>query len=238
MTSFIKKLIPHQLKVKFSALRLIWNQYYAWPRMITKRSPYIEVNPPINIDPRFLEVEDNARIQPNVTLITSEAKLVIKKYSAIGFGCTIIPGSHTPTVGLPQYLSFLHINDVQRGITINEDCWIGAESALLSRCDIGRGAVIGARSVVTKSIPPYAVVVGMPAKIIGCRFSIEQILEHEKQLYPEAERFTEEYLNELFEIHYAGLKSIGTSEMSADDLEKLTKAKQDWGIYPYTKTQL
>lgn len=223
--NFIKKLLPAWGKI-------FLNQYWRYP-LVKRYGKKIQLNAPIWVDPRFVELDDFVRIQPNVTLITCEAKLVVKKYSAIAAGCLIVPGAHIPTVGLPQYLSILHINDVQRDITINEDCWIGAEAALLSKCNIGRGAVVGACSVVTKDIPPYAVVAGVPAKIIATRFSIEQILNHEKELYPENERFSEEYLKMLFETTYSGLKSIGTSEMSNEDRTLLENAKKEWGIYPF-----
>lgn len=64
-------------------------------------------------------------------------------------------------------------------IVVGDDVWIGTDALLLSGAKIGQGAVIGARAVVTKPIPPYAVVVGNPARIIRYRFSediIEQLL--------------------------------------------------------------
>ena len=63
---------------------------------------------------------------------------------------------------------------------------------------LGRGCIVGACSMINKPIPPYAVVVGSPAKIVGVKFSIEQILKHEEILYPKEERLTREYLEELF----------------------------------------
>lgn len=191
----------------------------------------IQISAPLSINPRFIKIEDYVRIQNDVHLITSEAKLFVKKYTAIGAGCYIIPGSHIPTVGVPQYLSILHINDAQRGITINEDCWVGAESMLLSKCCIGRGVIVAARSVVTKDIPPYAVVAGNPAKIIATRFTIEQIIEHEKLLYPQNERLSYQYLEDLFKNKYTNLKAIGTSSISDSDLQVLNKAKKDLGMY-------
>jgi serine acetyltransferase len=53
---------------------------------------------------------------------------------------------------------------------------VGTDAFLLSGANIGQGAVIGARAVVSKPIPPYAVVVGNPARIIRYRFS-EEIIE-------------------------------------------------------------
>lgn len=56
-----------------------------------------------------------------------------------------------------------------RGITIEDDVWIGAGSRILDGVSIGEGAVIGAGSVVTEDIPEYSVVAGVPAEVIGER---------------------------------------------------------------------
>ncbi len=55
-------------------------------------------------------------------------------------------------------------------VTIGNDVWIGMESIILSGVTIGDGAVIGLRAVVTKNVPPYAVVAGNPARIVKKRF--------------------------------------------------------------------
>ena len=160
--------------------------------------------------------------------------MTVKKYAAIGAGCIIIPGDHVPTVGVPQYLAGkLHINDVDGDIEVGEDAWVGAGTILLSHCKIGRGAVVAAGAVVSKEVPPYAVVAGIPAKIIATRFSVEQILKHEAILYPPEERMTKEELEHLFEANYQGKRSIGKSEMSEVDQRKLSVAKEDFGIPDY-----
>ena len=53
--------------------------------------------------------------------------------------------------------------------------WIGADVTLLGGVRIGNGAIIGAGAVVAKDVPPYAVVVGNPARVIKYRFSPEEI---------------------------------------------------------------
>ena len=57
------------------------------------------------------------------------------------------------------------------------DVWIGFEAVILSGVTIGDGAVIGTRAVVTKDVPPYTIVGGVPAKPIRKRFSDDVIFE-------------------------------------------------------------
>lgn len=65
----------------------------------------------------------------------------------------------------------------ERGTTIvGNDVWIGHSAYILPGITIGDGAVIGTKSVVTKDVPPYAIVGGNPAKIIRYRFN-EEIIE-------------------------------------------------------------
>ena len=60
-------------------------------------------------------------------------------------------------------------------VKIGNDVWIGARVMVMGGVSIGDGAVIGAGAIVTKDVPPYAIVVGVPAKVIRYRFSPEII---------------------------------------------------------------
>lgn len=60
-------------------------------------------------------------------------------------------------------------------ITVGHDVWFGARCIVLGGVTIGNGAVIGAGSIVTRDIPPYAIAVGNPARVIRYRFSPEII---------------------------------------------------------------
>ena len=64
-----------------------------------------------------------------------------------------------------------------RPIHIGHDVWVGARAIVLDGVNIGDGAIIAANSLVTKDVPPYAIVGGIPAKVIRYRFSDEKI-EH------------------------------------------------------------
>lgn len=59
--------------------------------------------------------------------------------------------------------------------TVGHDVWIGRDATILPGVTVGNGAVIGAKSVVAKDVPPYAIVAGNPAKVIKYRFDEETI---------------------------------------------------------------
>ena len=65
--------------------------------------------------------------------------------------------------------------DNKGDIVIGNDVWIGYEAVIMSGVTIGDGAIIGTRAVVTKDVPPYAIVGGVPAKIIRKRFDDKTI---------------------------------------------------------------
>ena len=69
---------------------------------------------------------------------------------------------------------------ISKGDITIDDVWIGFRATILSGVHIGQGAVVAAGAVVTKDVPPYAIIGGVPAKIIKYRFSpevIEQLLK-------------------------------------------------------------
>ena len=76
---------------------------------------------------------------------------------------------------------------------------------------------MGSGSVVTKFVPPYAVVVGCPAKIVAVKFSKADILKHEEKIYPINERMTLKELDVLFEKYYNDVKPLNTYSYSEND---------------------
>lgn len=204
------------------------------PQRYGMKAEHADVGAESTLVPENMYMENFCRIQDHMNFISYKGKLVVKKYAAIGAGCIVIPGDHVPTVGVPQYLAGkLHINDVDGTIEVGEDAWVGAGTILLSHCKIGRGAVVAAGAVVSKLVPPYAVVAGVPAKVIATRFTIEQILQHEALLYPPKERMSREQLETLFAEQYIGKRAIGKTEMSDTDKNKLREAKKQIGLPIY-----
>lgn len=112
----------------------------------------------------------------------------IGKFTSIGPEVLIGLGSHPTKGGVSTYpafysavssdrLSFVEENkfDEYQETTVGNDVWIGARAILIDGITIGDGAIVGAGAVVTRDVPPYAVVGGVPAKIIRYRFEPEII---------------------------------------------------------------
>lgn len=171
--------------------------------------------------PKNVYMSDYTLIQPNCSFIMNKGKVFIGKWSCISSNTTIITTNHVPTVGINhRMLGRYHINDKDLDIHIGDDCWVGAGVILMSGANMGRGSIAAAGAVVNKSVPPYAVVAGIPARIIASVFSKEQIIKHEKCLYPENERMSKQELDDLFALFFEGKKSIGIEGMSTIDYEK------------------
>lgn len=109
---------------------------------------------------------------------------VVGNYCSIAEGVKSIPGNHP--YGDVSTHPFFHvekmgfcerIDEIDLGeLTIGHDVWIGMNAMILPGCrNIGNGAIIGAGAVVTKDVPPYAIVVGNPATIKKFRFNDSEI---------------------------------------------------------------
>jgi acetyltransferase-like isoleucine patch superfamily enzyme len=107
--------------------------------------------------------------------------------------------------GFPRELSNKfdsRLRPPQKSTVIGSDCWIGDNSVLISGIKIGNGAVIGAGSVVTKDVPPFAIVVGNPATFIRFRFGKDLI----KSL--ESKKWWEKELLELVGVDFTNPKNF------------------------------
>jgi len=121
---------------------------------------------------------------------------IIGSYCSIANNVEILPYTHPTSMHVsthPAFFStlkqsgFTYVNkkyfdeelffDKENGIhcKIGNDVWIGADVKILGGIQIGDGAIIAAGAIVTKTIPPFAIVGGIPAKIIRYRFNEDQI---------------------------------------------------------------
>jgi acetyltransferase-like isoleucine patch superfamily enzyme len=110
----------------------------------------------------------------------------------------IIGGGHnTGVIGRRMINVSEKTGNEDLGVVIQDDVWVGARAIILRGVTVGRGAIVGAGSVVTKSVPSYSVVGGNPADVVSFRFTVQEILAHEMALYSEGNRLRAEDLEML-----------------------------------------
>lgn len=142
-----------------------------------------------------MTIGDCTSIPKGATFYCTEAPLTIGRKVIFGPNPTIITGDHRIDV-VGKYIIDSHdkLPENDAPVVVKDDVWAGSNVTILKGVTIGRGSVIAAGAVVNKSCPPYSIVGGIPAKVLKYRFSIEEVLEHERLLYPESERLTKEEL--------------------------------------------
>lgn len=162
------------------------------------------------LKPEHIYMYDNTNIYEYFTFISHTGKLIMKENSGAAQGLTVITGNHHRTIGKTLKESItVRQGDKEKDIIIEEDVWIGANVTLLDGCHIGRGAILGAGSVVRSYVPPYAIVAGNPAKIVGFVFTPDEVEMHENKLYAEDNRTSiEKYKNNYDKYFISRIKEI------------------------------
>lgn len=127
--------------------------------------------------------------EPLIVGINDETTLKVGSFCSMAAGVTIFLGGDHRTDWITTYPFTVFFKEFEsiRGhpytkgdIIIGNDVWIGREAKILSGVMIGDGAAIGADAVVTKSVEPYTIIAGNPARVIKKRFSdkiIEKLLK-------------------------------------------------------------
>ncbi|KJY86189.1 hypothetical protein TW84_20365 [Vibrio neptunius] len=139
--------IRHFLLVRFYGANIskssavhIGNKVYGHARGLQIGSGTV-INPECRLDARGgLYIGENVSISREVFLLT-----LSHDHNSSSFD--LVPGS----------------------IRIEDDCWLGIRTMIMPGVTVGKGAVIGAGTIVTKDVPPYAIVAGVPGKVIGSR---------------------------------------------------------------------
>lgn len=194
-------------------IRMIYSIYLKF-FLCSKKMGYcgnnVFIDPTVNIEGiHNLYMYDNTKIFGGSTILCTRAKFIMKKNSGAADGLTVVTGDHMSVVGR----WFIDITDedkdrvisgksYDKDVIVEEDVWITTNVTLLSGSVIGRGAIIGSGSVCRNKIPPYAIIIGNPAKVVSFRFPPKTIIEHEKILYPKEERLSLEYLEENYKKYF------------------------------------
>jgi acetyltransferase-like isoleucine patch superfamily enzyme len=141
----------------------------------------------------------NVHVQSSVVFFAPNRHCVLGNNVGIGHYCVIqtditigndvMLAAHVGIVGRDAHTTH-HVGVTmfegprgdRHGVVIEDDVWIGFGAIILSGVRIGRGSVVAAGALVTEDVPPYAVVCGIPAKLVKYRFNRAEIAEHDRFL--------------------------------------------------------
>ena len=130
-----------------------------------------------------ISVGNNVVLGENTRILTTKAQVVLGNDVVFGPDVMLVSGDHRIDV-LDKHI--IYVTDAEKlpendqDIVIEDDCWIGARVIILKGVTIGKGSVVAAGSVCTKSCEPYSIIGGVPAKVIAKRFTEEEIFIYEK----------------------------------------------------------
>lgn len=131
-------------------------------------------------------------------IITNQKMVFIDDYTSIGRNCIFYAGCGDIRIGKNvmfaqnvivstehhgyenPYIPMIKQKHYGGSVTIDDDVWIGVNVFISPNIKIGHGAIVGANAVVTKNVPSYAIVGGVPATVIKYRFDKKTIKKLEK----------------------------------------------------------
>lgn len=213
MNHFIKGWLKHLANKKISN--------FAFVSSTNKISKLARINRFVKI--KNSEVGDYSYISNNCDITNA----TIKRFCSIADNCRIGTASHTlnnistsPIFTLKDNATHTtwvqkdvgHFNEVKR-VYIGNDVWIATHVIIKDGITIGDGAIIGAGAVVVKDVPPYAVVGGVPAKVIKYRFS-ETIINKLEEI---------KWWNASYEKLKNNISFFQTEEITIKKIEELEK---------------
>lgn len=148
-----------------------------------------------------IHVGDDVSLGTRPVLVAAKAKIQIGSKVMFGPEVTIRGGNHT-TSYVGRFM--VDVRDHEKrpeddlGVVIEDDVWVGTRAIILHGVTIGRGSIIAAGAVVARSVPPYSIVGGIPAKVLKPRWDVATILKHEESLYPVERRLSVKFLEQCW----------------------------------------
>lgn len=173
----------------FDKVATLLNRIVVWP---VQKCSFGECgkNVTFGINNRFLGIKNmivgsNVHFGNDGCFMTTRAKITVGSNIMFGPNVTIITGDHRVDIKgkyMTDITDEMKLTQNDKSVTICGDNWIGANATILKGVIIGEGAVVAAGSLVINDVPPYAIVGGVPAKVIKYRFSSNEIAEHKELL--------------------------------------------------------
>jgi len=183
LQSYIKK-----LKVSVNLFRFVWEylflepivfifrwmpggwgilcRYALYKVLLKKQGSKVTIRDGVKIMyPERVSIGDNSGVNDGCFL-EGTGGITIGQYVRLAPRVEIMTSNHVfDNPDIPIKLQGLDI----KGVTIEDDVWVGIGVLITAGVTIGKGAVVAGHAVVTKDVPPYAIVGGIPAKVIGGR---------------------------------------------------------------------
>lgn len=157
------KILKQKYKILILGEGFRWGKNWEIRKNVLKVGHFVYIGPGVQI------------IYPTVI---GDLTLIAKDVQIIGND----HGFETP--GEPIRISRPIENSKNVVTVIEAECWIGQRAIIFAGQKIGRGSIVAAGSIVTKDVPNYSIVAGVPAKVIRSRFlSPDEITTHEQELY-------------------------------------------------------
>jgi acetyltransferase-like isoleucine patch superfamily enzyme len=181
-----RRLLALLARAKGSANLRARAQMFRWRVRGVRAAPSAFLRSGVSVvNPRGLTMEAHSRIGPRSYVKCVPGTVHLGEYACLTEGCWV---SSTVSVRFEDHALVgpgCHITDANHGteghglialqprvaspVVIGEGAWLGAGAKVLSGVTVGKGAVVGAGAVVTKDVSDYAIVAGVPARVIGHR---------------------------------------------------------------------
>lgn len=184
------------LRLLFNKVRVIvrmfyYRKFYKWGHI--GRNVYIGKNVIFQGDTRRIYLDDNVEIKDNCVFYFATAKRIhlaknvsLERFNVINIRGELYIGENSMTAPFVSIVDSEHniigkkpvrfSGSSHEDIYIDRDVWIGTGAVILKGVRIGEGAVIGANAVVNRSVEPFTIVAGVPAKVIKKRKDTEEHL--------------------------------------------------------------
>ena len=204
--------IKERIKDSFLMDMLFWYRLRKQKKIWRKRNPHNTTKAKTLFNCDLVHVGNKTYGDLNIISFNNKTKLSIGSFCSLAQDVHFLLDAEHPIHNISTFPFQVAILAEKEGeafskgdIVVDDDVWFGFGAVIMSGVHIGQGAVVAAGSVVTKNVPPYAIVAGVPAKVIRYRFPqsvIDELLEIDYDKVTEAmiKKHIQELYTELVDI--------------------------------------